>query len=340
MLSSCYTLLYMTKRKLTQNQQRRIHSLQDRRRKELHCSDDVESNSLENAQEGLLITRYGKQAIVEDKLGNTIVCHFRQNLSDIVAGDKVIWMPNNKSGVITAILPRTSTLFRQDFLGNQKPLAANATSLVIVIAPSPPATHETVDSYLIMAEKLKLNPILVLNKADLIKENQVTIWQHFLKIYQDIGYSVFMTSMKDNQGMADLQTILAHQTSILVGQSGVGKSSLINRLIPHLEIKIGDLSEKCLGKHTTSIAALYHIPTGGQLIDSPGVRRFKLQENQPDLLIEGYVEMRQLAGACRFRNCHHLIEPNCAIIHAVTQGKVSQERYDSFKKLYQTLIQH
>lgn len=313
-------------RKLTHQQQRRVKSLQEKRHLEASSTDTPLTGQ---PQHGLLIMRHGRNALVEDSFGTIITCHLRQNLQDMVAGDCVIWQTDTAgSGVITAVLPR-ETVFTKTISGEGKPLAANVSCLVIVFAPEPPPTPGLLDKYLLAAELLKFKTILVLNKSDLIEKFPKINEQ--LQLYQSLGYHILQISTVTGAGLSALKDALQQETSVVVGQSGVGKSSLINALLPDKEVRIGDISSVTrFGKHTTSNAQLYHLPSGGYIIDSPGVRDINLGALTPIQVQQGFIECHELIGQCKFRDCQHQHEPGCAVRTAVECGKMDNKRYQSF----------
>jgi ribosome biogenesis GTPase len=267
---------------------------------------------------GLVIVNYGKSMLVEDTAGALHRCVARRNLGSIVCGDRASWEVTGKQeGVITAIAPRRSVLARADGTDRQRPLAANID-----------------DKYTVAAELANATPALVINKADLLDAAARSELESRLVDYVDTGYPVVYTSARQNRGLELLADRLTGKTSILVGQSGVGKSSLIKRLLPELDIAIGRLSAASgQGRHTTTTTTLYHLPHGGDLIDSPGVRDFHLGQVDPDALAAGFREFRPHLGHCRFNNCRHVSEPDCAVIAAVEDGSISARRLESYRRL-------
>ncbi len=284
---------------------------------------------------GLVIVNYGKSMLVEDAAGVLHRCVARRNLGSIVCGDRASWEVTGKQeGVITAIAPRRSVLARADGTDRQRPLAANIEQIVIVAAPEPVLEPFLIDKYTVAAELANATPALVINKADLLDAAARSELESRLVDYVDTGYPVVYTSARQNRGLEQLADRLTGKTSILVGQSGVGKSSLIKRLLPELDIAIGRLSAASgQGRHTTTTTTLYHLPHGGDLIDSPGVRDFHLGQVDPDALAAGFREFRPHLGHCRFNNCRHVSEPDCAVIAAVEDGSISARRLESYRRL-------
>jgi ribosome biogenesis GTPase len=280
----------------------------------------------------LVITRHGRNLFIADSKGDLHHCQFRQNLGHVVCGDRVAWHPTGpETGVVIAVLPRISVLARPDYSGREKPLAANLTQLVIVIAPEPEPSGFLLDQYLVTAETIGIDALIAVNKIDLLSDNDGRSFLEGLGSYEKIGYPVVAVSARKEQGLVPLIARLRNETSILVGQSGVGKSSLINALLPDREIQVGRLSEATgLGRHTTSTTTCYELPQGGYLIDSPGVRSFRLLELSRSQLEQGFREFRPLLGHCQFRDCRHRQEPGCAIKAAVEQGEIDPQRLENF----------
>ncbi|MGB7934956.1 MAG: ribosome small subunit-dependent GTPase A [Gammaproteobacteria bacterium] len=284
---------------------------------------------------GLVIVNYGKSVLVEDDAGCLYRCSTRRNLPQVVSGDRVAWEPvGAQEGVIKTIEPRHTVLQRADGANRTRALAANIDQILIVAAPQP--THDAflIDRYLIAAELAGATPLVVINKSDLLDPQSAVASGDALREYAAIGYGTLLTSAREDSGIGKLAQTLVNRTSILVGQSGVGKSSLINRLLPELDIQIGKLSDASgQGRHTTTTTTLYHLPQGGDLIDSPGVRDFRLGETAPADLARGFREFQPYLGLCRFQDCRHLSEPGCAVKAAMRKGAVSKRRLASYSQL-------
>lgn len=316
----------MSKRRINKQQSTRIEKIQQA----YQTNKDQQFDSL---ADGLVLTRFSKHVEIEDEQGRRIRCSMRPNLDVLVAGDRVIWQPEGSNqGVVVSLYPRASMLARPTAKGLKKPVAANITQLIIVVAPKPEISWPLLDSYLVMAESLKLHAVILLNKVDLECE---AIKEQLRRDYQGLEYPILMLSKDSEQGFADLKAILNHQVSVFVGQSGVGKSSLIATLLPHEEnIVTGEISLGSeLGRHTTSNSCYYHLLSGGALIDSPGVREFSLWDIEPAAIAQGYKEFTPYLGQCKFRNCTHVNTPHCALIAAVDAGEIAPNRYHNFIKL-------
>jgi len=334
----------MSRRRLTQRQRARIQAIQEQRREQAarRAQQSIETAGERPARNGRVIVRHGASLAVEDDQGGIYRCLTRQNIGHPVCGDRVVWQPvDAHSGVVTALLPRQSLLSRPDFNGHEKPLAANISQLVVVLAPSPEPSGYLLDQYLVSAETIQVRPLIAINKIDLLDRGEQAGFLRRFAGYPKIGYPLVAVSAREGQGMQGLIDHLKGQTSILVGQSGVGKSSLINTLLPRLGLQTGRLSEATgLGRHTTSAATCYHLPQGGDLIDSPGVRSFRLSHLSFQQLERGFREFRPYLGGCRFSDCTHTHEPACAIREAVEQGGILAERLEHFQHLAQGLAGH
>ena len=344
----------MAKRKLSRRQQWRIQKIQDERlarsqNKHKIMSDDYTQLD-ETLHQGIIVSHFGATLDVEDETTHLIVrCAMRQNIDTIVCGDQVAWQKLNNineeeqiQGVITAREPRKTVLARPDFTGQMKPVAANIDQLLIVTSPVPELNEGLVDRYLVAAELSHIKPILVLNKIDTLSAEQREVLDGRLQTYFDIGYPIIYTSAKSLHGMDTLLQQLEGQVSVFVGQSGVGKSSMINALLPEAKIKEGEVSLATnKGTHTTSVSRLYHIKSQEQtnfvkhasLIDSPGVREFGLWAINKEDVIHGFVELHKLSQYCRFRDCKHLNEPDCGLLNALDEGKISEHRLDSYHRI-------
>jgi ribosome biogenesis GTPase len=266
--------------------------------------------------------------LVEAESGELYQCTGRRNIELSVAGDQVIFQTiGNDEGVVTALLERDNLLRR-----SQKVIAANIDQLWLVVAIEPHYQFELIDRYLVVAENSELPINIVVNKIELSQNMSQT--KHDFSMYESAGYSVHYLSVEEQTNIAELKALLNDKTHIFLGQSGVGKSSLINELIPDLNLRVNEISTKSkLGKHTTTNTTLYHIPSGGDLIDSPGVREFQLDDLTDKEILSGFREFKPFIGQCKFRNCAHINEPNCAIKQAVESGEIHTQRYQNYLNL-------
>lgn len=288
---------------------------------------------------GRVIRHHGRSALVEDPAGERRECTARKRIRDLACGDRVEWSPAGEAqGVIEQVLPRDSVLTRPDHRGRPRALAANVDQLLIVIAPEPEPTAALIDRYLIAAELMPARPALILNKTDRLSAANRADIDALLAEFTALGIPAAGVNTREPGALQPLTELLATHTSILVGQSGVGKSSLINALLPEHDIRVGELSEASgQGRHTTSDTTLYHLPGGGELIDSPGVRDFHLWHIDKAELARGFREFRDYTGQCRFHNCRHLNEPGCAVQAAANAGAISARRLESYRQLYAQL---
>lgn len=291
--------------------------------------------STQSQQKGLVIGHRGKGILVEDTLNNIWLCHTRRRLGAVAVGDRVLWKAEaGDTAVVEQILPRQSLLMRPGSGHKKRLFAANIDTMYIVCAPEPTPDFLLIDQCIVMCEHNNITPHLIFNKIDIASKQQLKTLDIIFQIYSDIGYQVFKTSAKSGLGVNQLENALNNHISILTGQSGVGKSSLSSSLLPQREIRIGDLSETSgHGKHTTTAATLYHLASGGDLIDSPGLAVFGLTEISQQQLAWGYREFRAYIDLCQFNNCKHHQDKGCAVTNALKTGEISHQRYQHYLKL-------
>ena len=341
----------MSNRKLNRRQQWRAEKIQKERQqralnKERDLSNQIKSGDLSSEQKGLIICRYSKNFEVEalegENKGVIHRCVSRTNLGSLVTGDIVIWRSGaQKTGVIESRLERISILERPDNFGNLKAVAANINQMLIVIACQPEPQSNLIDRYLVAATLMNIRPIIVLNKADLLCDDNRDNIETLLKRYEGLNYETvkIVSSRHQPAQLSHLNELINNQTSIVVGQSGVGKSSLINTLLPSAKLAVGELSESSgEGTHTTTRATLFHLPQGGKLIDSPGIHDFSLWHISIEQLQQGFIEIASRLGYCRFRDCKHEEEPGCAIHAAVESKEIGKERFESYQRIKQAIL--
>lgn len=289
------------------------------------------------SEPGVVLVAYGAQGVVELEGGERLECKFRRSVGRPCCGDRVeVRRADDRSGVVAAIEPRRNEFLRADARQRKQVIAANLDRVLIVVAPAPQPSRDLVERYLVAVHSLGIEPVLVLNKADLVDppENGADGPLAHLDDYRRLGYAVLTTSCKGAPGTAALESALEGRVSILVGQSGVGKSSLVNAVLPDLDLQTGALSRVTgKGTHTTTTTIMYTLPCGGRLIDSPGVWEYGLWKLEPGELVHGFVEFREPAARCRFNDCRHAGEPGCAVRASAEAGAILPWRYAAYRRL-------
>ncbi len=342
------------KRKLTHQQTRRIEKQQKNQQ-------TIDNNQLMN---GIVIANYGKQLDVQVtslpehlptppiahanepepfwqpiELHSIWRCHTRTNLPLIATGDKVRFFadPNTGLGRIEAIYDRKNVIFRPDRYHKLKPVASNVDILAIVFAPLPAPSAQLIDRYLVVCHHSHVKPLLILNKSDLLNDAQFDNVQQLLQDYQQLGYATLMTqSLAD---LSELKAIIANKTVIFAGQSGVGKSSLINQLLPNAQQSVNTISTiSQLGQHTTTTSRLLPFKPSdlaqGAIIDTPGIREYGLWHLTAEDILAGFIELSPLQGQCKFRDCNHQVNSKgCAMWQAVQDGDILARRVESLVTL-------
>ncbi len=286
---------------------------------------------------GLALAHLGQGIAVENQDdGGIVLCQTRRKLDTVAVGDQVLFAPvNGGQGRIEDILPRRSALLRPAKSGKTRAVAANLDAVFVVFAAAPPCDFLLLDQYLAVCENSDIGVSLVFNKMDL--PEPAYLGQE-LSIYQNLGYPLYRVSAVAAIGLDSLMQALVGRVSIFTGQSGVGKSSLTNALIPDKQLKTNAISATTKhGRHTTTAATLYHLEQGGDLIDSPGVAIFGLAALSLQQLAAGYREFQPLLGQCQFNDCRHIQDKGCAIRAAVEQGKISLSRYLRYLKLIEKM---
>ena len=280
--------------------------------------------------EGTVVAAFGRQYEIELNGGGLALCYPRGKKSHVACGDCVsVELSAQDHGVIAAVAPRRTLLYRSDAF-RQKLFAANATQAIIVVATEPSFSDELVTRCIVAAEQQHLRVAIILNKTDLAERVEAARQQ--LAPFRDLGYPVIELSAR--QGAEALRPYLAGETSVLVGQSGMGKSTLINALLPEAQAAVREISEALdSGKHTTTHARLYRLGGDTSLIDSPGMQEFGLSHLSRAEIEQGFREFHPHLDKCRFRDCRHDREPDCALRAAVDAGRIAQRRLQQFHAL-------
>jgi len=283
-----------------------------------------------------VIAAYGRHLRLRDASGRVLQGRPFGRKLQVVCGDQVRCTADATHDEIhvNEILPRRSLLARSTLRGDAEPVVANISLLVTVIAPLPRPDPFIIDRYLCAASSAGIRALVVLNKAELdIAAELADELAAMLQSFETAGYSVLRCSAETGSNLEALAAELQEATSVFVGQSGVGKSSLITRLVPASAIATGDLDRDAEGRHTTTSSALYDLPGGGAVIDSPGVRDFAPSIGSLEARSLGFPEVDRLAPGCRFIDCLHLQEPGCAVRTAAESTAMDARRYESYRRL-------
>mgnify|MGYP006149021049 FL=1 len=258
----------------------------------------------------------------------------------VAVGDRVDFEiePDQETAVISNIHDRKNYIIRKSInLSKQVQIIASNLDLacLVVTLASPRTSLGFIDRFLVTAEAYGVPAILVFNKLDLFSEEGKEILANYMEMYESIGYPCYAVSAAKGTNIEDLETVIKDKISLFSGHSGVGKSSLINRLIPGKELRVGEISDwSDMGKHTTTFAELFELPFGGKLIDTPGIRELGITDIEKEELGHFFPEMRKLMHDCRFNNCVHVNEPGCAVLKALENGEIEPSRYDSYQSIY------
>ncbi|MBQ8366557.1 MAG: ribosome small subunit-dependent GTPase A [Alistipes sp.] len=303
----------------------------------------MREDSTTKSIEGIVISATGSWYEVATEHG-LLNCRIRGRLrlkgvrstNPVVVGDRVVVEPDGDSSAIVAIVPRRNYVIRRasNLSKESHIIAANVDrALLIVTLHSPATPKEFVDRFLVTCEAYKVPVSIVLGKADTLTGEAAEEAAEFTAIYRDAGYEVLRLSSLTGEGVEEIRAMLADHTTLVAGNSGVGKSTLVGAIDPTLDIRTGDISESHhKGKHTTTFSTMYPIE-GGYIIDTPGIKGFGLIDIDGKELCRYFPEMMRLAPDCRFYNCTHTHEPGCAVQEAVKEGRVAWSRYDSYLKI-------
>lgn len=293
---------------------------------------------------GTVVGDYGQYCDVLTTDGAMLRCTVRRRAGEVVCGDAVGVEPTNAgAGIIIERAPRTSLLQRPDSRSRLKSIAANVDQMVIVIPPRIDADANelldlfALDRYVAAGECAHVTPCIVINKCDLVPAAATAALQRIVDVYAALGYPVIRTSCREGIGIEILREQLRNRTNVLVGPSGAGKSSLVGTLLPGVDARVGEVSASSgQGRHTTTWTRVYALPSGGNLMDSPGIREFGLWQTAPREVAAGFREFHTLPERCRFLDCAHLTEPGCAVRAAAHSGVIAAWRYDHFRRLTRT----
>ena len=292
---------------------------------------------------GVVLRDLGSQLIV-DVDGDEISCVIRKSLrrdrrrKAVVVGDRVTVERSGEGAAITAVEKRRNQISRRDpgHKYREQILVANLDAVLVVgAARSPDLVPGLIDRFLVAAESRELVAGIAINKIDLDEDRA---YAPVAEVYRGLGYTVLETSAADGDGVQDVRDFLAGRTTVMLGHSGVGKSALANALDPSLELKTGEVHAGTgLGTHTTSAVSLLHLPWGGYLVDTPGIREFGLWRTDPAEVRFRFREIAARQGDCRFNDCLHKKEPDCAVKQAVQDGDIAAWRYDSYLRILASL---
>ena len=293
---------------------------------------------------GRVIKSTGSWYDVRNDAGEIVLCRLRgkirlgglRSTNPVAVGDLVNYEKERDKDtcVIDKILPRTNVIVRKSVNLSKEShiIASNVDQAILVATIAQPRTSTGfIDRFTVTAEAYHIPVVIVFNKCDIYDDEQNAMAEQLMKVYNAIGYESFVISAKTGQNCDRLKAIMKDKMSMFSGHSGVGKSALVNRLDPNLNIRVGEISEVHeKGKHTTTFAQMYELGFGGYIIDTPGIKEFALYDMEKETLAQRFPEMRALMHECRFNNCTHLHEPHCAIKNAVEQGLIADWRYENY----------
>ncbi len=299
---------------------------------------------LKMLQKGVVIKSTGSNYLVKInsqnylcKLKGKIRLDGRKTTNPIAVGDIVEVNTNTDSPVIETILPRKNYIIRKSLnLSKQAHILASNLDLAMLVCTmvAPRTSLGFIDRFLITAEAYQIPIVLVFNKTDLLEADLLAYQNQIIKIYTKIGYQCITTNFNDKESLIEIKKLLSNKTTLVAGHSGVGKTTLINRIEPSLNLKTGEISLAHLkGTHTTTFAELHNLSFGGFIIDSPGVKELGLVEMKKEEIGHYFPEIRELMNTCKFNNCLHQTEPGCGVIKAVNEKEINEERYISYLKI-------
>jgi ribosome biogenesis GTPase len=280
---------------------------------------------------GIVLASYGRGVLVQAG-AESLHCSLKGRKQRIVCGDRVRWayQPANDGASVESIEPRRNLIERIDNRGRPEPVAANIDRLAIVVAPEPAPDWFLVDRYWAGAELKEIQSLLVINKSDLGSE----ALQAEIAVYRSLGLACIETASASGIGLPALNDAIAGNVTLLVGQSGVGKSSIVNALAPAASAQTSELTRDAEGRHTTTTARWYRLGSDTAIVDAPGVRDFAPPASLVRASERGFVEIHALSVDCRFKDCRHMEEPGCAVRSAVLNGLIAARRYESYRRLF------
>jgi ribosome biogenesis GTPase / thiamine phosphate phosphatase len=294
---------------------------------------------------GLIISSVGSSYQIKDEQGNQFTGRLKGKLKQegmksnnpIAVGDYVSFEMEDTAHntvIIDDILERENYLIRQSThkKGGSQIIAANIDQAMLIVTLVLPRTSlGFIDRFLVSAEAYRIPSILIFNKTDLLVDDGLVLQQELMEMYEKIGYPCYAISALEAEDVKKLYSLLNDKKTLVSGHSGVGKSTFVNQIAPHLTLTTGEISDYSLkGKHTTTYAQMYEIGTNTYLIDTPGIKELGLMDIEEEEISHFFPEMRERFGQCKFYNCTHHHEPHCAIVKAVEEGKISQSRYESY----------
>ncbi|MDP8985812.1 MAG: ribosome small subunit-dependent GTPase A [Pseudomonadota bacterium] len=288
------------------------------------------------AGSGVVLASYGRGVLVQTDVAMSATapalrCSLRGRKQRIVCGDRITWSYRqaNDGASVDSIEPRRNLIERIDLRGRAEPVAANIDRLAIVVATEPVPDWFLVDRYWAGARLKDIATLLIVNKSDL----GVDGLRPELETYASLGLPCLQISSQSGSGIDGLRAALAGSVTLLVGQSGVGKSSIVNTLAPHAAAQTAELTRDAEGRHTTTTARRYRLGADAAIIDAPGVRDFAPPASLVRAAERGFVEIHEHSAACRFNDCRHMEEPGCAVRAAIASGAIAARRYESYRRL-------